>query len=133
MSEETQDRFQRAFDVVRDCGGYVDADIAEVEDEALMGVSVEADLDADGSEILTYRHFYEEEDARGRQGMFGRIVLEEDSERVFLLDAYRFPRNEGCTYEYRPARLSAHVEGKGEYVLGFVEAALGRMMLLEEE
>lgn len=132
MDKEAQVRFQRAFDVVRDCGGYVDADIAKIENSELTGVSVEADIDGNGSEVLTYKHFYEKPNAHGSCGLFGRIILREDTtDRTFLLDAYRHSQRDGDAFDYRPKIEPVLPENL--FVLEQVEVALGRMMLLEDE
>jgi hypothetical protein len=132
MDTEAQGRFQRAFDVVRDCGGYVDADIAKIEDSELMGMSVEADIDSNGSEVLTYKHFYEKPNTHGSCGAFGRIILREDAtDKTFLFDAYRHPQRDGDAFDYRPKIEPAMPENL--FVLDHIETALGRMMLLEDK
>lgn len=132
MDKEAQGRFQRAFDVVRDCGGYVDADIAKIEDSELLGVSVETDIDNNGSEVLTYKHFYDKPDTQGSCGLFGRIILREDTaDRTFVLDAYRYSQKDGDAFDYLPK--AEPVVPENLFVLNRIEMALGRMMLLEDE
>lgn len=132
MDKEAQGRFQRAFDVVRDCGGYVDADIAKTEDAQLTGVSVEADIDGNGSEVLTYKQFYEKPDAQGSCGIFGRIILRENAtDRTFLLNAYRYSQRDGDAFDYRPK--AEPVLPENLFIIERVESALGQMMLLEDE
>lgn len=132
MDTEAQVRFQRAFDVVRDCGGYVDADIAKIEDSQLMGISVEADVDGNGSEVLTYKHFYDKPNAHSSCGIFGRIILRPDTtDKTFLFEAYRFSQRDGDAFDYLPK--AEPVVPENLFVLGRVEMALGRMMLLENE
>ncbi len=130
MVEIDSGRFQRAYDAVADFGGYVDADIAGVTDAGLAGISVETDRDMHGSEMVTLRHYYEEDTPHGACGRFARfVVLSNGIENAELYETFRDPGKEGDAYRYLPARETT----TKEQILGLIEAALGRMSLLEAE